>query len=53
MLASNKVVEVLLVINGGNCLAQTSRLASSLGALDLEGADNQPVSEQEFLVEGG
>jgi hypothetical protein len=53
MLASKKVVEVLLVINGGNCLAQTSWLASSLGALDLEGTDNQPVSEQELFVESG
>lgn len=52
MLASNEIVEVFVVVNVGNRLAQASRLASTFGALSLEGAHDQTIAEQELLIEG-
>ena len=51
MLARHVIIQVLLVVNGSDCFAQASRLLGTISIQALEGADNEAVSKQEFLVE--
>lgn len=51
MLSRHEVIEILDVVNGTDGVAQASRLARVLRGRGLEGADNQPIAQEQLLVE--
>ncbi len=51
VLGRDEFVEIALVVNGGNGLAKTSGLRSSLSGLVLEGVHNQAIAKKKLFVE--
>lgn len=53
VVGSDKVVEILCIVDGGDGLPQAPRLVCMPGALGLKGAHYEAVAQEKLLVEGG